>query len=181
MSSLDKIQKLSKLGKILCCIVFVFCMIGIIGSVIGIAFLAAGVDAVHIGGITLKSIVQINSGASIETANIYMAVAIIFCSGEAVIDLQNCKEVEMDHTVENIWIQGDEVAKGMQQVNVSTQNNYQAIEQVNAATQENSTGVEMIEDKVVRIRRMAEEWQKNSRRIVSRNVKRLQKGAISGF
>ena len=43
--------------------------------------------------------------------------------------------VEMDHTVENIWIQSNEVAKGMQQVNVSTQNNYKAIEQVNAATQ----------------------------------------------
>ena len=65
--------------------------------------------------------------------------------------------VEMDHTVENIWIQSNEVAKGMQQVNVSTQNNYQAIEQVNAATQENSAGVEMIEDMVVRIRKMAEE------------------------
>ena len=65
--------------------------------------------------------------------------------------------VEMDHTVENIWIQSDEVAKGMQQVNISTQNNYKAIEQVNAATQENSAGVEMIEDMVVRIRKMAEE------------------------
>ena len=65
--------------------------------------------------------------------------------------------MEMDHTVENIWIQSDNVAKGMQQVNVSTQNNYKAIEQVNAATQENSAGVEMIEDMVVRIRKMAEE------------------------
>ena len=64
--------------------------------------------------------------------------------------------MEMDHTVENIWIQSDEVAKGMQQVNISTQNNYKAIEQVNAATQENSAGVEMIEDMVVRIRKMAE-------------------------
>ena len=65
--------------------------------------------------------------------------------------------VEMDHTVENIWIQSNEVAKGMQQVNISTQNNYKAIEQVNSATQENSAGVEMIEDMVVRIRKMAEE------------------------
>lgn len=65
--------------------------------------------------------------------------------------------VEMDHTVENIWIQSDEVAKGMQQVNISTQNNYKAIEQVNAATQENSAGVEMIEDMVVRIRMLADE------------------------
>ena len=65
--------------------------------------------------------------------------------------------VEMDHTVENIWIQSDEVAKGMQQVNISTQNNYKAIEQVNAATQENSAGVEKIEDMVVRIRTLAGE------------------------
>ena len=65
--------------------------------------------------------------------------------------------IEMDHTVENIWIQSDEVAKGMQQVNISTQNNYKAIEQVNAATQENSAGVEMIDDMVVRIRMLAEE------------------------
>lgn len=85
MSSLDKIQKLSKLGKILCSIVFVFCVIGIIGSVVGIAFLADGVDAIHIGGVTLKSIVQTNSGTSIDTADIYMVVAIILCSGEAVI------------------------------------------------------------------------------------------------
>lgn len=85
MSSLDKIQKLSKLGKILCSIVFVFCVIGIIGSVVGIAFLAAGVDEIHIGGVTLKSIVQTNSGTSIDTADIYMVVAIILCSGEAVI------------------------------------------------------------------------------------------------
>ena len=65
--------------------------------------------------------------------------------------------MEMDHTVENIWIQSDEVAKGMQQVNISTQNNYKAIEQVNAATQENSAGVEKIEDMVVRIRILAGE------------------------
>ena len=65
--------------------------------------------------------------------------------------------VEMDHTVENIWIQSDEVAKGMQQVNISTQNNYKAIEQVNAATQENSAGVEKIEDMVVLIRTLAGE------------------------
>lgn len=65
--------------------------------------------------------------------------------------------MEMDHTVENIWIQSDEVAKGMQQVNISTQNNYKAIEQVNAATQENSAGVEKIEDMVVLIRTLAGE------------------------
>lgn len=63
--------------------------------------------------------------------------------------------MDMDHTVENIWMQSDKVARGMQQVNVNTQNNYQAIEHVNAATQENSAGVEIIEDMVVRIRELA--------------------------
>ena len=85
MSYLDKIQKIAKIGKILCSIVFTFCLIGIIGSVVGIAFLAVGVDTVHIGGVTLKSIVQTNAETSIDTANIYMVVAIILCSGEAVI------------------------------------------------------------------------------------------------
>lgn len=85
MSTLDKIQKLSKLGKILCSIVFVFCMIGIIGSVVGIIFLSAGVKAMHIGGMTIKNIVQVNSEVNIDTANVYMTVALILCSGEAVI------------------------------------------------------------------------------------------------
>ena len=64
--------------------------------------------------------------------------------------------MEMDSTVENIWMQSDKVAKGMQQVNINTQNNYQAIEHVNAATQENSAGVEIIEDMVVRISKLAD-------------------------
>ena len=70
--------------------------------------------------------------------------------------------MEMDHTVENIWMQSDKVAKGMQQVDINTRNNYQAIEQVNAATQENSAGVEMIEEMVVRIRELAGEDSRES-------------------
>ena len=61
----------------------------------------------------------------------------------------------MDKTVENIKEQSGQVAKGMEQVNVSTQNNYCAIEQVAAATQENSAGVEEIESMVERIKELA--------------------------
>ncbi len=64
--------------------------------------------------------------------------------------------IEMDKTVENIRLQSNEVAKGMQQVNTSTQNNYNAIEHVTAATQENSAGVEAIEKMVVRIKELAD-------------------------
>lgn len=64
--------------------------------------------------------------------------------------------LEMDKTVENIRRQSNEVAKGMEQVSVSTRNNYSAIEHVTAATQENSAGVETIENMVVRIRALAD-------------------------
>lgn len=87
-----------------------------------------------------------NSTAVITTSNEQMTAQIL----------------EMDHTVENIWMQSDKVAKGMQQVDVNTRNNYQAIEQVNAATQENSAGVEMIEEMVVRIRELAGEDSRES-------------------
>lgn len=86
-------------------------------------------------------------------------------SSTAVITASNeqmtARIVEMDHTVENIWMQSDKVAKGMQQVNVNTQNNYQAIGHVNAATQENSAGVETIEEMVVRIRELADKNKSN--------------------
>ena len=63
--------------------------------------------------------------------------------------------MEMDKTVENIREQSSEVAKGMEQVNLNTQNNYRAIGHVTAATQENSAGVEEIENMVERIKELA--------------------------
>ena len=63
--------------------------------------------------------------------------------------------MEMDQTVENIRQQSGEVAKGMEQVDANTQNNYSAIEHVTAATQENSAGVDEIESMVERIKELA--------------------------
>lgn len=81
-----------------------------------------------------------NSTAVITTSNKQMSERII----------------EMDKTVENIREQSDEVARGMAQVNVNTQDNYSAIEHVTAATQENSAGVEEIEQMVERITVLAQ-------------------------
>ena len=61
----------------------------------------------------------------------------------------------MDETVENIREQSDEVARGMEQVNINTQGNYGAIEHVTSATQENTAGVEEIEKMVERITELA--------------------------
>lgn len=65
--------------------------------------------------------------------------------------------MEMDKTVEDIRIHSSEVASSMEQVNINTKSNYQAIEHVTAATQENSAGAQAIEDMVVRIRTLAME------------------------
>ena len=53
--------------------------------------------------------------------------------------------LKMDKTVENVREQGEEIARGMEQVNLNTKGNYSAIEHVTAATEENSAGVEEIE------------------------------------
>ena len=63
--------------------------------------------------------------------------------------------MEMDRTVDLIREQSDEVAKGMEQVDSNTQNNYNAIDHVTTATQENSAGVEEIENMVERIKKLA--------------------------
>lgn len=65
--------------------------------------------------------------------------------------------MEMDKTVEDIRIHSSEVASSMEQVNINTKSNYQAIEHVTAATQENSACAQAIEDMVVRIRTLAME------------------------
>ena len=80
-----------------------------------------------------------NSTAVITTSNQQMSKSII----------------EMDKTVENIREQSDEVARGMEQVNINTKDNYSAIEHVTAATQKNSAGVEEIERMVERITNLA--------------------------
>lgn len=85
MCNLSKIQKLSKLGKVLCKIVFIFCMIGIFSSIVGIAVLAIGMEDIRLGTFTIKSLIKYDARAGIDTAKIYMAVALILCSGEAVI------------------------------------------------------------------------------------------------
>lgn len=65
--------------------------------------------------------------------------------------------MEMDKTVKNIRSHSSEVASSMEQVNVNTQSNYQAIEHVTVVAQENSAGAKAIEDMVVRIRTLAME------------------------
>ena len=85
MKTLNNIQKLSKIGKVLSRIVFIFCIIGFCGCIVGIISMALGTPTLKIGGVTLESILSIEAGVTAGTAYAAMAAGMILCAGEAVL------------------------------------------------------------------------------------------------
>lgn len=85
MKTLNTIQKLSKIGKVLSRIVFIFCIIGFCGGVVGILSMALGAPTLKIGGVTLESILSMEAGVTTGTAYAAMAAGMILCAGEAVL------------------------------------------------------------------------------------------------
>lgn len=85
MKTLNNIQKLSKIGKVLSRLVFVFCIIGFCGCIVGILSMALGAPTLKIDGVTLKSILSIEAGVTTGTAYAVMAAGMILCAGEAVL------------------------------------------------------------------------------------------------
>ena len=85
MKTLNNIQKLSKIGKVLSRLVFVFCIIGFCGCIVGILSMALGAPTLKIGGVTLKSILSIEAEVTTGTAYAAMAAGMILCAGEAVL------------------------------------------------------------------------------------------------
>jgi len=85
VKTLNNIQKLSKIGKVLSRIVFIFCIIGFCGCIVGILSMALGAPTVKIGGITLESMLSIETGVTPGTVYAAMAAGMILCAGEAVL------------------------------------------------------------------------------------------------
>ena len=85
MNTLNVIQKLSKIGKVLSKIIFIFCVIGFCGCVVGILSMALGAPTLKIGGVTLESILSMEAGVTAGTAYAAMAAGMILCAGEAVL------------------------------------------------------------------------------------------------
>lgn len=85
MKSLQTLQRLSNLGKILSKIVFVFCMVGAGLSIAGIVCLALDIGAFKADYISAGSIIKNNAGVSIGTLYATMVMSVILCSGEAVL------------------------------------------------------------------------------------------------
>lgn len=83
--TLHIIQTLSKIGKILCRVLFIFCIIGFAGCVVGIICMALIPGGFKIGGVTIHGLIEKNAAVSIGTAYTAMATGAVFCAGEAVL------------------------------------------------------------------------------------------------
>ena len=85
MNSLKTIQTLSKIGKILCKIAFVFAIIGICGCIVGIISLSVGGNIIKLGGVTIHGFITENLDYAAESLIAVLIGWTIVCVGEAVL------------------------------------------------------------------------------------------------
>jgi len=79
------IQTLSQVGRILCRIVFICCIVGGVGCLLGIIGLAAIPEGFKIGGTTIHGLIEQSAEISLGTCYASMTAGIILCAGEAVL------------------------------------------------------------------------------------------------
>ena len=83
--TLQIIQKLAKIGKILCKVIFILSLVGAIGCAVGIITLAVIPEGFKLGGLTIHSWVESKAEVTLGTCYAAMAMGVIFCTGEAVL------------------------------------------------------------------------------------------------
>ena len=83
MKTLDTIQRLSRLGRLLSKIAFILSVVGFCGCIAGLISLRlGGGDLIRIGGVTLHGLIGGDLGGSIAAA---LSGWLFFCAGEAVL------------------------------------------------------------------------------------------------
>ncbi len=86
MKSLKTIQTLSKIGKILSQIVFVFSIIGFCGCIAGLLGIGFGNGAfVKLGGVTLHGLISEEYGGNVKSIFATLSGLLIVIAGEAVL------------------------------------------------------------------------------------------------
>lgn len=83
--TIETLQTVSKVGKIISKVVFILCIVGFCGCACGIIGLAIIPDGFRIGGVTIRGIIEEKGDLSIGTCYAAMAVGMIYCAGTAVI------------------------------------------------------------------------------------------------
>lgn len=81
-STLDTIQILSRIGKVLSKIIYICCIVGICGCAVGAAAMCIGTKTLKIGGVTLHSMLEAEAGISTGTIWAAIAVGTLLCIGE---------------------------------------------------------------------------------------------------
>lgn len=85
MKTLNTIQTLSKIGKILSKIVFICCIIGTVGCIVGMILLPfADTGVFKIGGMTIHGALVNRAGMEFNALYPLMVGAMILCIGQAV-------------------------------------------------------------------------------------------------
>ena len=70
-NSLKTIQVLAQVGRVFSKIVWICCIVGVTGCLVGIASLAAGVDEIlKIGGVTIYGLIEKEAGISIDRKSV---------------------------------------------------------------------------------------------------------------
>ena len=84
--TLNTIQTLSKIGKILSKIVFIFCIVGMSLCLVSVITMALGFEgAFKLGGVTINSIIGEAANVSADTIYATMVLGLVSCIWEAVI------------------------------------------------------------------------------------------------
>ncbi len=91
MKTLNSIQVLARIGRIVSRIIFVFCIVGFCGCAAGILSLALGMEGFRLDGVTIRGLIENSSGMDVPTLYAAMASGMVFCAAEAVL----CKFAEV--------------------------------------------------------------------------------------
>lgn len=79
------IQVLVRTGEILSKIVYIFCIVGMIGCIVGAVALCVGENTLKLGGMTLHTLLATTAGISLGTIWAAIAAGLILCAGEIVV------------------------------------------------------------------------------------------------
>ncbi|MBR2279484.1 MAG: hypothetical protein IJ903_00955 [Ruminococcus sp.] len=85
MKTLNTLQTISKIAKLLSTIIFIFCVIGFVGCIVGIISLAYIPEGLKLGGTTIKGLVEPSPKTNLGNYYTIMAAGAVLCAGEAVL------------------------------------------------------------------------------------------------
>ena len=98
MRSLHTIQVLAKIGKVISTVLFILCIVGACLSLAGVICLLSGFEAIEIGDVTLRSIIETNSDILMPALYGSLISGVVLCIAEAVIS--KYAEIYFKHELE---------------------------------------------------------------------------------